>query len=180
MRLTATRFKDQDVPGGVVDGTNNSFTLSAVPNPATNLDVYRNGLLQEPGTDYTLAGSNVIQFTAGNIPQPGDTCWRTIVSRSRAPDHPCSQARKCCAAEPGGTVNTTTTGSLGSCTIPSGLLTGGDHVEVRFDLAHQGTRGASISRSSGAGLRSCSEPPLPATRRCRATLTRVWIRAEPR
>ena len=41
----------------------------------------------------------------------------------------------------GGSVNTTTTASLGSYTIPSGLLTSGDHVEIRFDLAHQGTSG---------------------------------------
>lgn len=41
----------------------------------------------------------------------------------------------------GGSVNTTSLGSLGSCTIPSGLLTSGDHVEIKFELAHQGTSG---------------------------------------
>jgi hypothetical protein len=134
-------FKDQDVPGGVVDGSNNSFTLSAVPNPVTSLDVYRNGLLQEPGTDYTLAGSNIIQFTAGNIPQPGDTLlanYRLSITGTGSSLFPNPQVL--CSGT-GGSVNTTTTGSLGSCTIPPGLLTGGDHVEVRFDLAHQGTSG---------------------------------------
>lgn len=56
-----------------MDGSNSSFTLSAVPIPASCLDVYRNGLLPEPGTDYVLVSNNVIQFTAANIPQPGDT-----------------------------------------------------------------------------------------------------------
>jgi hypothetical protein len=64
---------DQDLPAGIVDGSNNSFTLSALPNPSSSLDVYRDGLLQEPGTDYTSINNNVIQFAAGHIPQAGDT-----------------------------------------------------------------------------------------------------------
>jgi hypothetical protein len=45
MPHTATGFQDQDLPAGIVDGSNNSFTLSAAPHPASSLDVYRNGLL---------------------------------------------------------------------------------------------------------------------------------------
>jgi hypothetical protein len=135
-------FMDQDLPAGIVDGSNNSFRLSAVPNPASSLDVYRNGLLQEPGTDYTLAGSNVIQFTAGNIPQPGDTLlanYRLSTPGTGASALFPSPQVLCRGA--GGAVNTPSTGTLGSCTIPSGLLTSGDHVEIKFDLAHQGTSG---------------------------------------
>jgi len=45
MPHTATGFQDQDLPAGIADGSNNSFTLSAAPHPASSLDVYRNGLL---------------------------------------------------------------------------------------------------------------------------------------
>ena len=135
-------FKDQDLPAGIVDGSNNSFALSAVPNPATSLDVYRNGLLQEPGTDYTLVNNSVIQFTAGNIPQPGDTLLANY--RLSNPGTGTAQlfpsAQVLCGGV-GGSVNATSLGSLGSCTIPAGLLTGGDRIEIKFDLAHQGSAG---------------------------------------
>jgi hypothetical protein len=135
-------FKDQDLPAGIVDGSNNSFTLSAVPNPATSLDVYRNGLLQEPGTDYALVNNNVIQFTAGNIPQPGDTLLANY--RLSNPGTGTAQlfpSPQVLCGGIGGSINTTSQASLGSCTIPSGLLTSGDHVEIKFDLAHQGSSG---------------------------------------
>src|SRR5205807_10371728 len=61
-----------ETPAGLVDGANTSFVLSAVPNPATSLVVYRNGVLQKAGLDYSLAG-NVLQFVSGATPQPGDT-----------------------------------------------------------------------------------------------------------
>ena len=135
-------FKDQDLPAGIVDGANNLFTLSAVPNPASSLDVYRNGLLQEPGTDYALIGNNAIQFTAGNIPQPGDTLLANY--RLSNPGTGTSQMfpnpQVLCGGT-GGAVNAASLTSLATCTIPSGLLTSGDHVEIKFDLAHQGTSG---------------------------------------
>ena len=60
---TAPSFLDGDSPSGIVDGSNTVFTLSATPNPATSLAVYRNGLLQKVGQDYTFGGRTV-QFTA--------------------------------------------------------------------------------------------------------------------
>jgi len=135
-------FRDQDLPAGIVDGSNNSFTLSAVPNPVTSLDVYRNGLLQEPATDYTLVNNNVIRFTAGNIPQPGDTLLANY--RLSSPGTGASQyfpnPQVLCGGI-GGSVNATSLGSLASCTIPAALLTSGDHVEIKFDLVHQGSSG---------------------------------------
>jgi len=64
---------DGDSPAGIVDGSNTSFTLSAVPNPASSLAVYRNGMLQKLVQDYTLTGASTIQFVAADAPQPGDT-----------------------------------------------------------------------------------------------------------
>jgi len=55
-----------------VDGTNATFALSYAPTPSASLLLFRNGLLQKAGVDYTLAGSTVT-FLAGSVPQPGDS-----------------------------------------------------------------------------------------------------------
>ena len=65
-------FVDGDLPSGIVDGSNATFALTAVPAPATSLSVYRNGVLQKASVDYTATG-NSIQFVAASTPQPGDT-----------------------------------------------------------------------------------------------------------
>src|SRR5260370_1302016 len=52
--------------------TNTTCKLSTMPNPASSLAVYRNGMLQQLGQDYTLNGS-LVQFVAAAVPQPGDT-----------------------------------------------------------------------------------------------------------
>lgn len=65
-------FADGEVPGGAVDGVNTSFTLANTPNPAASLKLFRNGLLQKAGFDYTLAGKTV-SFVAPATPQATDT-----------------------------------------------------------------------------------------------------------
>jgi hypothetical protein len=65
-------FVDGDSPTGIVDGSNTTFTLSAVPNPSSSLALYRNGMLQKAAQDFTANG-NAIQFVAAAAPQPGDT-----------------------------------------------------------------------------------------------------------
>ena len=52
-----------EVPAGIVNGINAVFNLSTVPVDANSLSLYKNGLFQRPGVDYTLA-LNVITFTA--------------------------------------------------------------------------------------------------------------------
>jgi len=64
-------FVDLETPNGAMNGTNAAFTLSMTPTPATSLLLFRNGLLQKIGVDYTLNGSSV-SFLAGSVPQPGD------------------------------------------------------------------------------------------------------------
>ncbi|MCW5981328.1 MAG: hypothetical protein KIT09_24805 [Bryobacteraceae bacterium] len=64
-------FVDGETPTGTVDGVNLSFTLSGTPEPAGSLQVFRNGLLQKLGTDYTLNGKTVI-FVPASVPQAGD------------------------------------------------------------------------------------------------------------
>ena len=64
-------FVDAEVPAGTVNGVNTAFTLANSPAPTTSLTLFRNGLLQRLGIDYTLSGSS-ITFAAGGVPQGGD------------------------------------------------------------------------------------------------------------
>ena len=64
-------FVDAETPAGTVDGVNAAFTLAATPAPAASLRLYRNGLLQKEGVDFTLSG-NTVSFLSGAVPQPGD------------------------------------------------------------------------------------------------------------
>jgi hypothetical protein len=68
---SAMAFIDGEEPQGAVDGSNRSFTLSGTPAPPASLLLYRNGVLQKQGEDYTLQG-NVVNFALAATPQPGD------------------------------------------------------------------------------------------------------------
>ena len=133
-------FTDGEVPGGVVDGTNGTFTLASTPSPAGSLVLYRNGIAQKPAVDYTLTVATV-QFLTGAIPQPGDTllAWYRLppagplIGGLTAP----GPQIRCSAA--GASTSSASLTSLGSCTIPANVLQTGDRVEIHFDLAHAGT-----------------------------------------
>lgn len=62
-------FVDGEVPAGIIDGLNATFTLSNAPLPLT-LHLYRNGLRMKSGFDYNLTGATI---TFLFIPQIGDT-----------------------------------------------------------------------------------------------------------
>ncbi len=64
-------FVDAETPGGTVNGTNATFTLANTPVSSTSLSLFRNGLLQSVGVDYTLSGMT-ITFLTGAIPQAND------------------------------------------------------------------------------------------------------------
>jgi hypothetical protein len=64
-------FVDVETPGGTIDGINTAFTLAQAPAPAASLLLFRNGLLQRAGVDFSLSGA-AVTFLAGSIPQPGD------------------------------------------------------------------------------------------------------------
>ncbi len=64
-------FIDAETPAGVIDSVNTSFTLANPPLPSTSLQLYRNGVYQTAGIDFTISANN-IQFLIGAIPQPGD------------------------------------------------------------------------------------------------------------
>jgi hypothetical protein len=56
-------YVDAESPGGLINGTNSIFSLAQTPSPSASLLLYRNGLLQLNGPNYTLTGTTVT-FTA--------------------------------------------------------------------------------------------------------------------
>lgn len=71
-------FADEEIPTGAIDGVNDTFTLAHTPSPAKSLQLFKDGLVQIPGSgnDYVLT-SDTIVFEAGNLPQTGMVlvCW---------------------------------------------------------------------------------------------------------
>jgi hypothetical protein len=132
-----TSFIDAETPAGTINGANAAFTLAYVPSPAASLMVYRNGLLMKLGLDFTLS-NRTLTFLTGAIPQAGDTLLAAYRMSGSATAYPGPQVL--CSGV-GATINLGSDSSLGTCTIPSGLLTAGDRVEIRFALQHGGTAG---------------------------------------
>jgi len=62
---------DAETPAGVINGLNAAFTLQSTPSPANSVQLYRNGMLQRLGVDYTITGAT-ITFTSVSIPRSGD------------------------------------------------------------------------------------------------------------
>ena len=139
---SASGFVDNEVPAGAVDGSNRVFTLTEAPVPESGLMVYRNGLLQRSGVDYTLAGVTIIFETAAT-PQPGDMLlafYRLAGAEPGGvpPTAPAATVQVLCIGN-GATTSSTTATSLAQCVIPADTLVPGDRVEARFDMAHTGT-----------------------------------------
>jgi len=143
-------FVDSEALSGIVDGANSLFGISAVPDPVGSLAVYRNGILQKVGSDFSITGSSV-QFLTGTTPQPGDTLlasYRTSGSDSDT-ETPMSATQVICSGT-GTATSSLTLANIGTCAIPAGLLQPGDRVEIRFDAAHSGnTAGFSVEADWG-------------------------------
>jgi hypothetical protein len=139
---TSTSFMDGDSPSGIVNGSNTTFTLSQTPSPSTSVALYRNGIVQKAGQDYTLSGSTVA-FVAASVPQAGDTLlayYRVAgTSSGTSVSYPAPQVL--CSGT-GAATTGVSMASIGACTIPAGLLLAGDRVEIHFNLAHTGTASA--------------------------------------
>jgi hypothetical protein len=140
----APSFVDGDLPTGIIDGSNATFALTAVPSPSTSLSFYRNGMLQKPTLDYTATG-NSVQFLTAATPQPGDTLlasYRTSASSGATTSSFAgfSTTQVLCSGM-GVTGSASSLTSLGTCSVPAGLLAPGDRLEIRFDYAHSGVAG---------------------------------------
>ncbi len=130
----APTFVDGETPNGAVNGSNNTFALAQPPTPASSLEVYRNGLLQRSGVDYTLTGST-ITFLTGATPQTGDLLLTFY--RVQAPPGQSFVTVLCSGA--GSATSGTAPTSLGACVVPANTLLPGDRVEIAADYSHEGT-----------------------------------------
>lgn len=72
-----------EVVSGTVNGTNAAFQLKYVPLPAQGVTVYRNGIRQSAGNDYTVSGTT-ITFISASIPQSGDVITADYVTAPQA------------------------------------------------------------------------------------------------
>ncbi len=138
----APSFVDADTLTGIVDGSNTSFILSNTPSPSSSLAIYRNGVKDTAGVDYTANGA-AIQFLSVSAPQPGDTllaAYRMAGSAGGGTTQAYPNPQVLCSGT-GGSTSATALANIGSCSIPAGLLAAGDRVEIRFDLGHQGSAG---------------------------------------
>jgi hypothetical protein len=100
--------------------------------------VYRNGILQQAGADYTVAARS-IQFVPAAVPQPGDTLLASYrVSGVAGGSGQLFPSPQVLCSGLGAATNGTALTSIGSCNIPASLLEAGDRLEIRLDLEHQG------------------------------------------
>ena len=137
---SGAQYVEAETPAGVVDGSNATFTLAGAPSQPSSLSLFRNGVLQQVGSDYTLTGSTV-QFLAGAIPQLGDTLMAGYRLASGAPlvgPQITGVPEIICSGAGAASASTNFT-SVGTCIIGANVLQTGDRVEIHFDLAHQGT-----------------------------------------
>ncbi len=131
-------YSDGEVPSGAINGLNTTFALANTPSPATSLMVYVNGLLMDQGLDYTVTGATVT-FALASTPQAGDVLLASY--RYANPNNPLgslTSPQVVCSAVGNTTSNATST-TLGTCTLPAGLLGSGDRIEVRYQFVHSGT-----------------------------------------
>jgi hypothetical protein len=131
-------FADGETPGGTINSSNTTFVLTHAPDPASSLTLFRNGLRMAPAVDYSLSGSTITFFVA-STPQTGDQLLANY--RYGDPANPLGTltgAQVVCSGVGGATSSTSIT-QLATCTIPAGVLSSGDRLEVRFQLAHTGT-----------------------------------------
>ncbi len=151
-------FVDGQLPTGAINGSNRDFTLAQAPNPVSSLLLYRNGLLQKRTLDYTLSG-NAITFVPEATPQANDVLiasYRTTGTSGTIPQTLCA-AVGVSTSQPSST-------SLGTCTIPGGILLPGDRVEISFDLAHDGaTVGYGFEARWGASVVATHSAPATST-----------------
>ncbi|MCC7174343.1 MAG: hypothetical protein IT159_04030 [Bryobacterales bacterium] len=135
-------FVDAETPSGSINGSNRLFTLSEQPSPPQSLLLFRNGVLQRQGLDYTLSGG-VITFATAATPQVGDLLTASYrLSESGGPGAEAGvtypRPQVLCGGTGAGTSSAAWT-SLGACMIPAGTLAAGDRVAVSFSFTHEGS-----------------------------------------
>lgn len=131
-------FSDSEVPSGAINGSNTVFNLAFTPSPAASLELHLNGLRLDANVDYTLSTGTVTFFT-GSIPQTGDLLLASY--RYANPSNPLGSLTtpQVVCSTTGGSTSATTLTQLGSCTLPAGLLSTGDRLQVEYHYTHAGS-----------------------------------------
>src|SRR5579862_294428 len=110
-------FTDGEVPAGLVNGSNATFTLTLAPSPVASLLLFRNGLLMRQGSDYLVSGNTVTFFTT-SVPQTGDLLLASYRSASVAdPTSSLASPQTVCSGQGTSTSGSAPT-SLGTCLLP--------------------------------------------------------------
>ena len=130
-------FTDGEVPGGVVDGTNATFTLANTPSPAGSLVLYRNGIAQKAGVDYTLTG-RPYNFSPARFRSRATRCWHGTGSRPGA--HRRTDGSGPRSMQRGGRHVVSDLHIARQLHIPANVLQTGDRVQIDFDLGTQARR----------------------------------------
>ena len=153
-------YSDAETPSGVINGLNTTFTLMFTPSPEASLELYLNGLFMEAGVDYQLAG-NAIMFFVGSTPQPGDLLVANY--RYANPNNPLgtlTSAQVVCSTT-GSSTTSAILASLGTCTLPVGLLGAGDRLEIQFQYSHAGSTSGFTSELHVGGTTVLSRNAVP-------------------
>lgn len=69
---------EQEVPTGLVNGSNTSYSLSSIPQSDKSVIVFLNGLAQRYTTDFTVSGSTI---TMVNAPSSGVSIFVFYIKR---------------------------------------------------------------------------------------------------
>lgn len=162
----AAAFADGEVPIGAINGSNSFFTLTGTPSPAASLAMFRNGVLQKQGLDYSVSG-NTVTFMSSSRPETGDLLianYRTSASGAANVGFQASPAAAGMVASTPGTsqiicnsagasTSSLTPVKLGSCAIPAELIQPGDRFEIRYGFSHEGvTSGFTITATWGTTM----------------------------
>jgi hypothetical protein len=140
---TTVGFVDGEIPTGLVNSSNATFSLVNAPTPASSLQVFRNGLLMRSGLDYNLSGQT-ISFLAASLPQTGDALLANYrmttagggsggsggTTVTNAPEILCSGI--------GTSTGSATAQDLATCVLDPTVLLNGTRFEVRFGFNHTG------------------------------------------
>jgi len=140
-------FVDAETPGGVINGTNTTFTLANLPS-GSSLMLFRNGIYMQAGFDYTLTGSS-IQFVSAEPPQLLDTLvasyrvgslGSSVIGGGSGGSVVTTSAQVLCSAA-GASTQATTFVNLGGCNVPAAAMQPGDRIQIQFNFTHTGTAG---------------------------------------
>ena len=120
--------------------------------------MFNNGVLLAAGVDYQLVGNTIALFV-GSTPQPGDALLAGY--RYANPSNPLGSltAAQVVCSSTGSQTSVTSLTSLGTCTLPAGLLGAGDRLEIDFQYAHTGSANGFTGKIQVGGTTLFCETP---------------------